>query len=219
MAVITVSRQLGSHGARVARTLAAQLGYAFVDKAVINKVIRQYGLTRLDVIYDHKPKIWELFNDDSAVTIQMMNETIAAIAARGNVVILGRGGFKVLAGMADVVNAFVKAGDATRAKRIGKRNHISAEEAVVLIKADDELRSRFVRLFYNADWADEAAYDLVVDTSELSDEQATAAIAAAVAALPAPAADDRLAATLEVDPVLESTVAEVMARRAVKPTS
>jgi cytidylate kinase len=213
MAVITVSRQLGSHGARIARALAKELGYAFADKALINRVIRQYGLTRLDVIYDHKPKIWELFNDNSAATIEMMNQTIAAIAARGNVVILGRGGFRVLQEMTDVLNVFVKASDITRARRIGKRDGIDTDEAAELIKTDDELRSRFVRLFYGADWADESAYDLVLDTSDASDADACAQVVDAVHALPEPGASDRQAANLEVDPVLAQTVAQAMARR------
>lgn len=214
MAVITISRQLGSHGARIARSLAKELGYAFVDKSLINKVIRQYGLTRLDLIYDRKPKISELFNENSAVTIQMMNETIATIAARGNVVILGRGGFKVLQGMADVVNVFVKAPDSVRAKRIGKRDHIEPGEAAELIKTDDELRTRFVRLFYGTKWADETEYDLVIDTGTDDDAAAKARIVAAVQALPAATADDRTAAAIEVDPVLRDTVDQALARRA-----
>lgn len=214
MAVITVSRQLGSHGARIARTVADELGYTLVDKAVINRVIRQYGLTRLDVLYDHKPKIWELFNDNSAQTIRMMNETIAAVAARGNVVILGRGGFKVLQGMTDVLNVFVKASDSVRAKRIGKRDHIAEGEAGDLIKADDEMRARFVNLFYDAKWADAGEYDVVVDTSDASDEAVKDQIVAAAKALPAPVAGDRTAASLDVDPVLARTVAQVLARRA-----
>ncbi|MHA6512835.1 cytidylate kinase-like family protein [Tessaracoccus sp. Z1128] len=216
MAVVTVSRQLGSQGGRIAQELALQLGYDFVDKSTINKVIRQYGLTRLDAIYDHKPKIWELFNDDSATTIQMMNETIAAVAARGNVVILGRGGFRVLQGMADVVNVFVKAPEALRAERVAKRNGINVTEAAALIKADDEIRSRFIRLFYTADWADESNFDLVIDTETTSDRVAIAEITAAVAALPAPTVGERTAASISADPVLAKTVATVMARKSPK---
>ncbi|MCA0296631.1 MAG: cytidylate kinase-like family protein [Actinobacteria bacterium] len=214
MPVITVSRQLGSHGARIARQLAAELGFDFVDKSTINKVIRQYGVTRLDVLHDHKPKIWELFNADSATTIEMMNQTIAAFAARGNVVILGRGGFRVLQDMADVVNVFIKAPDAVRARRIAKRNSIAPGEAAELIKADDELRARFVRLFYNAGWADESGFDLVIDSEASSDAEAIAQIRTAVAALPADGA--RSASALEVDPVLARTAATVLARKASK---
>lgn len=215
MAVITISRQLGSHGARIARTLAKDLGYALVDKGTINRVIRQYGITRLDRIYDHKPKIWELFNEDSALTIQMMNETIAAFAAQGDVVILGRGGFRVLRGLSDVLNVFVTAPDAVRAKRIGKRDEIGVGEAAEIIRSDDELRSRFVSLFYGADWADESAFDLVVDTGELSDADAVARIAAEAAALPS-CAEGPSAAGLEVDVVLRETVEQELDRLAGK---
>ncbi|MCC6497668.1 MAG: cytidylate kinase-like family protein [Propionibacteriaceae bacterium] len=214
MAVVTVSRQLGSHGGRIARALARELGYALVDKSVINKVIRQYGLTRLDVVYDHKPKIWELFNSDSVTTIQMMNETIAAFAARGDVVILGRGGFRVLAGLADVVNVFVKAPDSVRADRIAERDGTSPTEAGKAIKADDALRARFTKLFYSTDWADESQFDLVVDTGAETDEEACDRIAAAVRALPEPTPGVRSAATIAIDDVLSQTVADVLARRA-----
>ena len=213
MAVITVSRQLGSQGGRIAQELAHQLGYDFVDKSTVNTVIRQYGLTRLDAIYDHKPKIWELFKEDSATTIQMMNETIAAFAARGNVVILGRGGFRVLQGMADVVNVLVKAPDAVRAGRVAKRTSIEPDEASRLVKADDEIRARFVRLFYNVDWSDESNFDLVIDSDSLSERAAIAQIAAAAAALPALTGGERAAATLQVDPVLAKTAEAALSRR------
>ncbi len=216
MAVITVSRQLGSHGARIARTLAKELGYVLVDKGVINRVIRQYGLTQLNTIYDKKPKFWDLFDENRVLTIQMMNETIAAVAARGDVVILGRGGFRVLNDMVDVVNVFVKAPDDVRASRIAKRDSISVEEAADVITEDDELRSRFTRLFYSADWADESLFDLVIDTGVDSDDAAVAEIVAAVKALPAVAADDRAAAHLEVDAVLSRTIDEELARRGAK---
>jgi cytidylate kinase len=196
--------------------LALQLGYDFVDKRTINKVIRQYGITRLDMIYDHKPKLRELLNHDSATTIEMMNETIAAFAARGNVVILGRGGSRVLLGMSDVVNVLVKAPDAVRAKRVAKRNGITPEEAAELIKADDELRSRFVWLFYGADWADDSNFDLVIDTETTSDPAAIAQIAAAAAALPTAGADQPTAAALTVDPVLAKVAAKAIARKAPK---
>jgi len=214
MAVITVSRQLGSHGGRIARALAGELGYDLVDKSVVNKVIRQYGLTRLDAVYDHKPKIWELFNDDSVATIEMMNQTIAAVAARGNVVILGRGGFRVLHGMADVLNVMVKAPHDVRATRIAKRDGITSAEAASVIKDDDALRARFARLFYSVDWADESQFDLVVDTGTDSDEVARAKIKDALGALPARGA--RTAATIQVDEVLAGTVEQVLARRAAR---
>ena len=82
MAVITISRQLGSHGARIARGLARELGWKLADKATINAVIEQYGLIRLDEIYgDEAPSFWDLYTQDSVWTIEWMNKTIEAISA------------------------------------------------------------------------------------------------------------------------------------------
>ena len=211
MAVITVSRQLGSHGARIARALARDLGWEFADKYTINRVIRQYGLTRLDDLYTKPPKLRELFDQNSQVTIEMMNETIAAIAARGNVVILGRGGFVVLKGFADVLNVFVEAPSEVRVARIAQRDKLEAETAMAKVQADDKLRQKFMSLYYGADWAKADNYELVVDTQSLPDADAVAQIRTALTALPAPAAGAKLAADLAVDHVLAQTVDEVMA--------
>lgn len=212
MAVITISRQLGSRGAKIARDLSAELGYRFVDKSVINKVIREYGLTQLNAIYDHKPKVWELFNDNSIMTIDMMNRTIQAFAARGDVVILGRGGFKVLQGLGDVLNVFVKAPQDVRVKRIAKRGEIelTADQAAEVISADDAMRARFTKLFYSTDWADEDQFDLVVDTGELSLDEAKDRIRIAHNALPRNAEPTIVGA--EIDPVLGRTIDEVLAK-------
>ncbi len=208
MAVITISRQLGSHGARIGRALAKELGYTFVDKNFIDRVIRQYGLTRLNLLYGKRPSIWELFNENSAITIEMMNNTIAALAKRGDVVILGRGGFSVLKGMTDVLNVVVKAPTDVRIERIARRDGIDADAAAAKIKADDDMRERYVRLFYGQDWANDAEYDMVVDTGSISDADAKAKIIAALSTMKAPAPGDRTAATLEIDPVLAKTVDE-----------
>ena len=211
MAAITISRQLGSHGARIARALSRELGWEFADKATINRVIRQYGLVRLDELYsDEPPRLREYFDANSQVTIEMMNQTIAAIAARGNVVILGRGGFAVMQGFADVLNVFIGAPTEKRIERLARRDDLDKAEAADKVKADDKTRRRFTRMYYEADWAKPENFDLVVDTGSLSDADAVARIKAAVAELPAAGAEAKLTTHLVVDPVLAKTVAEVM---------
>ncbi len=213
MAVITISRQAGSRGAKIARGLAKELGWEFADKSTINRVIRQYGLVRLNAIYEELPKLSDLFDDNAALTIEMMNETIAAIAARGNVVILGRGASAVLKNVADVLNVFVEAPLETRVERIAERDDTSQESAEQRVKRDDKLRRKFMRRYYSTKWADHDNYDLVVDTGELSDDQAIEQILAALHALPA-RAEGAEATALEVHPVLAETIDEVMGAKA-----
>lgn len=212
MTAITISRQAGSRGARIARGLAKELGWEFTDKSTVNRVIRQYGLVRLNDLYNELPTLGDLFSDNAALTIEMMNETIAAIAARGNVVILGRGAFVVLKGVPDVLNIFIEAPLETRVARIAKRDDVDLETAEERVKADDKLRRRFTRRYYGANWAKHENYDLVLDSGSLTDDEAIEQILGALHALPT-RVETGTAAHLQVHPVLAQTIDEVMGSR------
>ena len=209
MAAITISRQLGSHGARIARGVAKKLGWPLADKATINKVIKQYGLIHLDDLYgDKAPKFWDLFNQDSVWTIEWMNKTILTAAAEGDTVILGRGGFAVLQPYSDVLDVFVKAPDEVRAQRIALRDDTTPDKAAKKIEADDKARAKFTKLLYSKNWADEANFDLVIDTGEVSDEEAIDQILAAYEVMTANPKEGPRVADIELDPVLADTTKE-----------
>lgn len=214
MAAITISRQLGSKGAKLGQALARELGWQYADKSTINKVIRQYGLIRLDDLYDKPPRLRELFRHDSQLTIEMMNQTVAAIAARGDVVILLRGGFVVTKGLVDVLNIFVKAPLEIRVARIATRDDLDPEVAAEKVKQDDKQRRKFAELYYDTDWTDPEGYDLVVNTKNLSTSEAVAKVVEAYRGLPSRAVGAPMAAGFEIDPVLAETVDEVMGRAA-----
>lgn len=207
MAVITISRQLGSHGARVARGLARELGWKLADKSTINSVIEQYGLIHLDTIYgDKPPSFWDLYKQDSVWTIEWMNKTIKTIATHGDTVILGRGGFAVLGDYADSFDVFIKAPEKVRARRIGQRDNITDAEAISKIEADDKTRRRFTKRVYDADWADESNFDLVVDTGEVSDDKAIELIIAAFKEHQANLPGGPKLADIKVDDILDEAV-------------
>jgi len=209
MGAITISRQLGSHGARIARGVAQKLGWPYADKSTINTVIKQYGLIHLDDIYGDKgPTFWDLFNQDSVWTIQWMNKTIQTIAAQGDVVILGRGGFAVLGDFVDVLDVFVKAPEDLRAQRIALRDSTTPKEALSKIAADDKARAKFTKRLYSMDWAGEDNHDLVIDTSEVSDEEAIDQVIAAYEALQANLPEGPRITNLEIDPVLSDAIKE-----------
>lgn len=211
MSVITISRQLGSHGGRVARALARKLDWNFADKSTINGVIEQYGLVHLDNIYgDHAPTFWDLYREDSVWTIEWMDKTIGAIAAQGDVVILGRGAFVVLGGYVDALNVLITAPLDIRAHRIALRDGITDEEAVDKINADDKTRRRFTKRIYSADWADPANFDVVLDTGELSDEAVVDRIIAAHNEKLANKGDGPSVADIAVDSLLADSIKGVL---------
>src|SRR5690348_8809098 len=140
MPVITISRQLGSEGSEIAGEVAARLGYEFVDKQTTDAIFRQYGLTRFDELYNSVPSFLDILNADNLLLVAMANEIIEAVAQRGNVVILGRAGFAVLAGLADVLHVRVQAPFAERVQRASEREGLAdLDAATERVQQDDEV--------------------------------------------------------------------------------
>ena len=173
MSVITISRELGSGGSEIAREVAVSLGYALVDKQTTDAIFRQYGLTRFDELYSSVPSLLDLLNADNLLLVAMANEIIEAVAQRGNVVILGRAGFAVLAGCADALHVRVQAPFSERVQRVMDREGLADFDAAVeRVKEDDEVHGKYVHRFYNKQWDDPSNFNLVLDTGSLSVEEA-----------------------------------------------
>lgn len=214
MAVITISREMGSGGAEIGRQVAHVLGYDFVDKDTIDGIFRQYGLTKFEDLYTTTPGILDLFQYDNLLIISMLNETLEALAHRGKVVILGRGGFAVLGQLADVLDVRIVAPAAVRAERVMAREGLaSRQDADARLVEDDHMRQRFVQMFYNRQWDDPAAFDMIIDTGSVPYEAAVQQIVDAAQAL-----DDKqfgsdavTTTSLEVDPVLANAVEKTLA--------
>src|SRR5512135_3353328 len=108
MSVITISREFGSDGSYIAEKVAQALGYHFADKKTLEDVLTQYGFVEFDKEYDAARGLWARFDARTMDMINMLNRVIQAVARHGNVVILGRGSFAVLGGLADVLNVRIQ---------------------------------------------------------------------------------------------------------------
>ncbi|MHA6523523.1 cytidylate kinase-like family protein [Tessaracoccus sp. G1721] len=205
MSAITVSRKLGSYGGRIAERVAQELGWRFADRFFVDAVISEYGLIELRDLYDKPPKLLDLFNENTAMTIRWMNKTVETLAAKYDIVILGRGGFAALKGYSDVFNVLVTAPEDVRVKRVMEDNKVSKGVAQDMVERDADTKKRFVRRYYGEDWAAEESYDLVVDTSEVSEEEAAQRIIDAARAW-FETSDGPRVAELEVDEVLLHTI-------------
>lgn len=205
MTAITVSRKLGSYGGRIAERVANELGWRFADRFFVDAVISEYGLIELQELYDKPPTLLDLFNENTALTIQWMNKTVETLAARYDVVILGRGGFAALKGYSDVFNVLVTAPEEVRVARVIEDNKVSAGVAEEMVERDTDTKTRFVRRYYGQNWADEDSYDLVIDTSEVSEDEAVQRIVEAARAWFETAQGPRVAES-EVDDLLLETV-------------
>ena len=52
MAVITISRLVGSKGTLIGKEVAKRMDYNYTDKELVQEVMRQYGETEFEKFYD-----------------------------------------------------------------------------------------------------------------------------------------------------------------------
>jgi cytidylate kinase len=215
-ATIAISRLIGSEGTEIAQRVAESLGYTLVNKGVLEGIFRQYGLPKFGELYTSVPNWWDLADSKNLVIVSMINETMEALAHRGHMLIVGRGGYASLSKYVDVLNVRLQAPFAVRVERLMSRrnltNRLSIEKEV---KADDEAREKFVSRFYNHGWDDASDFDLVIDTDTISVEMAVEWIVAATQALERKefGADAVTAQQVKVDPILSDAIDIALARQ------
>jgi cytidylate kinase len=213
MAVITISREMGSEGFNIGQQVAGQLGYEFVDKRTVEAVLRQYGLTKFSDLYTSAPSFWDLTNPTNLLIVSMLNEIMEAFAYRGRMVILGRGGFASLSAYADVLNVRIQAPLAVRVERVQARENLATtQQAEERVKEDDKARSKFIQMFYNKQWDAKSHFNLVIDTGSVSTEMAVNWIVEAARGLEQKEFGPEAVTTrqIEVDPVLADAISKVL---------
>ncbi len=221
MAVITISREFGSAGRETAENVARVLGYHFADKEMLGKVLSQYGFVQFDEEYDSIPSFWARFESQSAsqraLMVSMLNRVILALAHHDHIVILGRGSFAVLAGMANVLNVRIQAPFGVRAQRVMERQkNLTPAQAEMLVREEDRVRASFIETCYGVRWDVSHAFDLVIDTGKVSPELAQNWLIQAVEALEERVeSSERTTDNIEVDPVLDSVVLQALGHQTI----
>jgi cytidylate kinase len=216
MGVITISREPCSGGSWIAEAAASELGYRFANKGTIEKVLAQYGLVDLKTAYDSMPSFWTRFDDETKRMVAMFDRVVLAMASFGDLVVVGRGAFKVLSRFRDVLHVRIKAPFEMRVltymDRYGTRDISAAESA---IREADRLRSLYLEIHYGASLTSAEGFDLVLDTGKIPPASALSLAVRAARALPLPNPSDG-ASTLSVreDAILLDTARMVLAERA-----
>jgi cytidylate kinase len=215
MSVITISREFGSGGDTIAEKVAQALDYHFVDRNFIGIILGQYGYVEFDSEYATLPTFWERFDAQREkqrdAMVGMLNQVIQAVAHHGNVVILGRSGFEVLGGFADVLHVRLQAPFPVRVGRVMAQQKITFEQAESLVKNNDKVRVAFVEEFYRVPWDAIHAFDLAINTGKISPDLATTSVIdAAKAFVPNLEIDRPTIRSIAVDRILADAVSDVL---------
>lgn len=179
MAIITVSRQVGSRGDEIATALITQLKYDFLDKRLVDERLASSGLTQeaIDRFDERKPGFWDRLSLNTERYKHFLLSAIYETAKAGNCVIVGRGAHVALAGVPGVMRVRVVASVKTRIHRIMRQLECSEDQAQRIIQRSDQNRAGFHRFFFEVRWDAPELYDLTVNTDRTSVSAAAELIA------------------------------------------
>jgi cytidylate kinase len=169
MAVITLSREMGSRGDDVARLVAERLGLRLIDRDLINRAAREAGAP--EVALAEIDELGLLGVKPSAAALRLYQEKVTAVihelAAKGDVLLLGRGGQAILAERTGVLDVRIIAPRAMRLAQVQSACRVSAEVAAARIDASDDARAGYLKRHFNVRGDEPHLYDLIINMAHL----------------------------------------------------
>ncbi len=191
--VITISNRYGCGAIAVAHLAAERLAYDFVDQQLPVVVAKRLmtspvavesaeaaGKTMsermLRALESGTPELrgqpGPSFDQECLREVQ---EAVRDYAARGNAVIVGRGGNAILGRRPDVLRVFMYAPRNWRIHHIMDGHGVSEKTAAGEVDRIDRARAEYMRVYHGVSWTDPENYDLCIDTSDFG-AQGTAEI-------------------------------------------
>ncbi len=192
MAVITVSRQFGAGGRTFGKMVSKELGYRFLDDVIIYEISKEAkvsknwvkhlerdagsklskfmsGLVARDYI---KRVIGEKGFIDEEIYVQLLNEVITKFAQEGDVVLLGRAGQYILKDYEDSYHIFLMADMPHRIQFMHQYYNMTDAEAEQAVIIGEKKRANFFKKFGKDDYDLPHLYDLVLNMSKLTMDEA-----------------------------------------------
>ncbi|MFO7917656.1 MAG: cytidylate kinase-like family protein [Anaerolineae bacterium] len=204
MAVITMSRQIGSDAEEVAYRVAGELGLREFDKRAMTQVASEVGISPSEIVdysideYEARNFFERLFSRrrevsevttwvgqggaratrvlDEAGAIDLIEATMNAAYKRGNMLIIGRGGQAILENKPDVLHVRVVAPLEYRVEQLQAERDMTAPQARRFARERDKAAAEYLHEFHFIDWDDPTLYHLVVNVGRLGIDEAAALI-------------------------------------------
>jgi cytidylate kinase len=199
--VICISRAAGSGGDEVGQLVAERLAYRHIDDEIVANAAARGGISPADVADEERRKslarrILGSVSDGgvsamalggtlplaveggpNSTEIQVLiREAIEQTAAQGDVVITAHAASHALKPNADMLRVLITASPSTRAERISEQTGVELAGAERTVKTSDADRRNYLKRFYDVSEELPTQYDLVINTDEISFDEAAALV-------------------------------------------
>src|SRR6266581_4486181 len=182
--LITIEREYGCGGGKIAAQLAGHLGWKLWDHLLTEEIARIANVhpaavrrcdERMDSRFYRMAKVFwrgsyertsplgdQAFDTDRMVS--MMQDITDRIAGEGNAVVVGRGAPYFLRERPDAFHVFLYAPREEKLRRLREIGR-SQREAEELVDTIDQDRITFVKHYFNADWPTRCLYHVMINTA------------------------------------------------------
>lgn len=182
--VITIGRQFGAGGRELGKRLAEAMGIAYYDKELLAMEAKNSGLSEEFLQQRDEKQVHSLLfslvmgtrNLTGKPTLEEMvdsaqREAILSAAEQGSCVIVGRYADAVLP-PERTFRVFVAAEEEQRVQRICVRDGIGRQEAKAKMSRIDRSRAYYYEYHTQKKWGYAQNYDLCINLSKISMDQA-----------------------------------------------
>jgi len=174
MSIITISRGSYSKGREIAEKVAEELGYDCISRDIILEASEHYNIPEIKLVraIHDAPSILEKVTHGKEAKIAYMRLALLRHFQKDNVVYHGLAGHFFVKEVTHVLKVRIIADMEDRVRLEMAREKISREEALRVLKNDDEQRRKWSQYLYGIDTRDSSLYDLVIHIKKVKVQDA-----------------------------------------------
>ena len=183
--IITIEREYGSGGARIAKKLAERLGWELWDHKLAEEIARRMECD-CQAVEEHEERrdslYYRLFKAfmrgsfegtlnaprlgmvDADYIRQVANQVVTMAAKAGNCVIVGRGSAYFLQDRAEAFHVFIYAPFEAKVRRLQAEGR-SEKEAIEFAESVDRDRAAYIKQYFNLEWPARHFFHLMLNSA------------------------------------------------------
>ncbi|MDH4204206.1 MAG: cytidylate kinase-like family protein [Desulfobacteraceae bacterium] len=192
MAVITISKEFGTEGEKVASLVAEKLGYEYIGKNLVADIAKELHISESEAETFHKTSQSRIlrFVDRYTCSIvqkvvdrehgclddknyyEVTKKLVENVYEAGNVIILGWGSQCLLKEKPDTLHVRLIKDNELKIKKLMQAENLNHKAAKAFIDREEGDLKAYIKQYFNEDWNAAHLYDLVIDMGKISVEKA-----------------------------------------------
>ncbi|MCI4626191.1 MAG: cytidylate kinase-like family protein [Candidatus Magnetoovum sp. WYHC-5] len=183
MSIIMLNSQPYSGGKDIAIMLSAKIGYKNIGEEIYELTARHYNVPINKIknaLYD-APSLFSMMWQKRQKYIIYYHATLLSQLVQDNLIYYGYPGHILVQGISHVLKVYISADITDRARRKSNTEGTSDTYALKELVREDKKHKQLLHIYLNADDTNPAHYDMVLNTSQMTMEDAANYIAESVA--------------------------------------